>query len=95
MKVAVAASTWPLAAAQLDAGVRDCLLTYAFGWAENMVQAAIKSVPLGQTAGQRLLIRLRPLLLEPVVDEDAWAFSPLGSIAAMRHERLYTRIFRS
>ena len=34
-----------------------CLLAYAFGWAENMVQAALKSVPLGQSAGQRILAR--------------------------------------
>jgi urease accessory protein len=40
------------------ASVRDCLLAYAFGWAENMMQAAIKSVPLGQSAGQRILARL-------------------------------------
>jgi urease accessory protein len=70
-------------------------LAWGWSWLENQVQAAVKIVPLGQTAGQRLLIRLRPLLLEPVKDEDAWAFSPLGAIAAMRHERLYTRIFRS
>ena len=38
--------------------VRDCLLAFAFGWAENMVQAALKSVPLGQSAGQRILARL-------------------------------------
>jgi urease accessory protein len=70
-------------------------LAWSWSWLENQVQAAVKIVPLGQTAGQRLLIRLRPLLLQPVLDEDAWSFSPLGAIAAMRHERLYTRIFRS
>ena len=47
-----------LAASQTAAGVRDCLLAYAFGWAENMMQAALKSVPLGQSAGQRILARL-------------------------------------
>jgi urease accessory protein len=31
--------------------LRECLLAYAFGWAENMVQAAIKSVPLGKARG--------------------------------------------
>jgi urease accessory protein len=70
-------------------------LAWGWSWLENQVQAAVKIVPLGQTAGQRLLIRLRPLLLEPIIDDEAWAFSPLGAIAAMRHERLYTRIFRS
>lgn len=42
-----------LAASQTEAGLGDCLLAYAFGWAENMVQAVIKSKPLAQTAGQR------------------------------------------
>ena len=47
-----------LAASSTQANVRDCLLAFAFGWAENMVQAAIKSVPLGQSAGQRILSAL-------------------------------------
>jgi urease accessory protein len=47
-----------LAASGIDAPVSDCVTTYAFGWAENMVQAAIKSVPLGQSAGQRMLSAL-------------------------------------
>jgi urease accessory protein len=40
-----------LAASDSGASVRDCLLAFAFGWAENMMQAALKSVPLGQSAG--------------------------------------------
>ena len=47
-----------LAASRTQAPVRDALLAFAFGWAENMVQAALKSVPLGQSAGQRILARL-------------------------------------
>ena len=57
------APTWPVAfalAAVRDAArrVRESLLAFAFGWAENMVQAAIKAVPLGQSAGQRMLAAL-------------------------------------
>lgn len=56
------APTYPiafaLAASSTQANVRDCLLAYAFGWAENMAQAAIKAIPLGQSAGQRILSRL-------------------------------------
>jgi len=37
-----------LAASATQAPVRECLLAFAFGWAENMMQAAIKAVPLGQ-----------------------------------------------
>ena len=47
-----------LAASSTQASGRDCLLAFAFGWAENMVQAAIKSVPLGQSAGHRILSAL-------------------------------------
>jgi urease accessory protein len=47
-----------LAASRTGAHVRDIALAYAFGWAENMVQAALKAVPLGQNAGQRILARL-------------------------------------
>jgi urease accessory protein len=78
-------------------------LAWAWSWLENQVQAAVKIIPLGQTAGQRLLIMLRSLLLREGEDsqsskdmqDKAWSFTPLGNIAAMRHERLYTRIFRS
>ena len=54
--------TYPVAmacaAAASGAALTDSLSGFAFGWAENMVQAAIKSVPLGQSAGQRMLARL-------------------------------------
>ena len=90
-----------LAAAQTDAGVRDCLLAYAFGWAENMVQAAIKSVPLGQTAGQRILARLGqhiPAAVQSAIDlpdTERQAFSPMLAILSAQHETQYSRLFRS
>ena len=90
-----------LAAAQTEASIADCLLTYAFGWAENMVQAAIKSVPLGQTAGQRLLARLSqhiPAAVQTAIDlpDDArQAFSPMLAILSAQHETQYSRLFRS
>jgi urease accessory protein len=90
-----------LAASQTDAGVRDCMLAYAFGWAENMVQAALKSVPLGQSAGQRILARLSreiPLAIESAMalsDEDRQAFSPMLAILSSQHEIQYSRLFRS
>lgn len=90
-----------LAAAQTQASVRDCLLTYAFGWAENMVQAAIKSVPLGQTAGQRILARLSqqiPSAVQTAIDlpdDERQAFSPMLAILSSQHETQYSRLFRS
>lgn len=69
-------------------------LGWAFAWLENQVMAAVKIVPLGQSAGQRLLVALRPLLAH-ASEDNPWSFAPLASVLAMRHERQYTRLFRS
>ncbi|WP_460556826.1 urease accessory protein UreF [Comamonas piscis] len=90
-----------LAAHLAGAGPRDALLAYAFGWAENMVQAAIKSVPLGQSAGQRILARLAlaiPGAADHALalgDDERQAFSPMLAILSARHEHQYSRLFRS
>ena len=98
-----------LAASSTGAALRDCLLTYAFGWAENMVQATIKSVPLGQSAGQRILSALAaeiPAAVDYAVSLDSpdrsaglrterQAFSPMLAIRSAQHEIQYSRLFRS
>jgi urease accessory protein len=90
-----------LAAAPLDASVHDVLLAYTFGWAENMVQAALKAVPLGQSAGQRILARLAdaiPAAAQSALDlpdAERQAFSPMLAILSAQHETQYTRLFRS
>jgi urease accessory protein len=93
---------YALAASATQAPVRECLLAYAFGWAENQTQAAIKAVPLGQSAGQRILSQLTAEI-PPAVDhaltldtDDArQAFSPMLAIQSSRHEVQYSRLFRS
>jgi urease accessory protein len=97
--------TYPVAMAcaiaHSDACVNDALLTYGFGWAENMVQAAIKSVPLGQSAGQRMVARLAqamPAAAEQALsltDDTRQAFTPLLAILSAQHETQYSRLFRS
>jgi urease accessory protein len=99
------APLWPLvfalAAARVGAPVHDSLLTFALGWAENMVQAAIKAVPLGQTAGQRLLDALAAALPDAVDSalslppHDRQAFAPMLAILSAQHETQYSRLFRS
>jgi urease accessory protein len=90
-----------LAASATQAPLRDCLLAYAFGWAENMVQAAIKSVPLGQSAGQRILSALTaeiPTAVDHALslnDDGRQAFSPMLAILSSQHEVQYSRLFRS
>lgn len=98
--------TWPvafaLAAAQTAAPVRECVLTCAFGWAENMAQAAIKAVPLGQAGGQRILARLLQAIPAAVdsatialPDHQRQAFNPMLAILSAQHETQYSRLFRS
>ena len=99
------APTWPLAfalaAARSGAAPRDALLAMAFGWAENMVQAAVKAVPLGQSAGQRLLAALAEAIPAAVddalarADDTRQAFTPMLAILSAQHETQYSRLFRS
>lgn len=99
------APTWPvafaLAAAYSGAPLRDVLLSFGFGWAENMVQAAMRSVPLGQSAAQRMLARLIEALPDAVqraaelADEQRQAFTPMLAILSAQHEMQYSRLFRS
>jgi urease accessory protein len=90
-----------LALSRSGASVSQCLQAYAFGWAENMVQAAIKSVPLGQNAGQRILTQLAQHIASAVshamqvTDDTRQAFSPMLAILSAQHETQYSRLFRS
>lgn len=89
------------AAARAGAAPREACLAFAFGWAENMVAAAVKAVPLGQSAGQRMLQRLAQAI--PAAVEQALAtpeparqaFSPMLAILSAQHETQYSRLFRS
>ena len=102
------APAWPLAfalaAALSGAPLREALLAFGFGWAENMVQAAIKSVPLGQSAGQRLLGHLAealPAAVDGAITTAAAGdgarqnLAPMLAIVSARHEAQYSRLFRS
>lgn len=90
-----------LAAAQTGAAERDALLALAFGWAENMVQAAVRCVPLGQAAAQRMLAHLIDAIPHAVdhartlSDAERQAFTPMLAILSAQHETQYSRLFRS
>ena len=89
------------AASRTEAPVRDACLAFAFGWAENMAAAAVKAVPLGQSAGQRILGRLAAEIPPAVdralalADDERQAFSPMLAVLSARHEIQYSRLFRS
>ena len=77
------------------------LLAMLFAWAENQVLVCVKSVPLGQVAGQRLLLSLRAELeaaarhAQSVPDEDMRNWAPGLALLSMQHEVQYSRLYRS
>jgi urease accessory protein len=77
------------------------LLAMLFAWAENQVLVCVKSVPLGQVAGQRMLLSLRADIeaaasfAQTVGDDDMCNWSPGLSLLSMRHEVQYSRLYRS
>lgn len=99
------APLWPtafaLATALAGANAQDALLCFAWGWAENMAQAAMKTVPLGQAAAQRMLARLAEEIPKAVCaavalpDAERQAFAPMLAILSAQHETQYSRLFRS
>jgi urease accessory protein len=95
------ATLFTLAAARWDVSVDHALTGLLWSWLEAQTTAAVKLVPLGQTAGQRLLHRAAddiPALVAFATtcpDDDIGALAPGAAIAAARHEVLETRLFRS
>jgi urease accessory protein len=70
-------------------------------FAANLVSAAIRAVPLGQTEGQRVIANLSPVVEEIAATAATASLDELGGaawradIASMKHETQYTRLFRS
>jgi urease accessory protein len=94
-------TVWAGIAAAWQIDPQAALTAYLWSWAENQVMAALKAVPLGQAAGQRLLAGLGQQIPAVAVDarklpETGWAnFTPAFAIACARHETQYSRLFRS
>ncbi|OGB22164.1 MAG: urease accessory protein UreF [Burkholderiales bacterium RIFCSPLOWO2_02_FULL_57_36] len=89
------------AAVALDVPHQAALLGMMFSWAENQVLVCVKSVPLGQVSGQRLLLSLRPELeaaaqrAQELADDELSNWSPGLSLLSMQHEVQYSRLYRS
>jgi urease accessory protein len=95
------ASAFAFACARWTIEPVACSMTYAWAWAENQVIAAVKLVPLGQSAAQRMLHALCtriPLLVErahKLTDSDIGTSTALSAVASGRHETQYSRLFKS
>jgi urease accessory protein len=88
-------------ATMLDLSKEPCIASYLFAWLENQVASAVKAVPLGQLAGQKIVTSLRNLIPDVVsaalqtLPERFSTFAPQLGILSARHEAQYSRLFRS
>ncbi len=90
-----------LAAAQAQIAPEIAIAAYLQSWSTNLINAGIKLIPLGQTIGQVLLLRLQTPILEATTAILALEEDDLGScnwglsLASMQHQDQYSRLFRS
>jgi urease accessory protein len=89
------------AAVRLGIALPEAAGGFAWVWSQNQVAAAVRLIPLGQTAGQRILARLIDAIPDAVARALALADADIGfsapglALASARHERQYTRLFLS
>lgn len=89
------------AAPVMGMDIEDTLLAYLYSTVSGLVAAGIRLIPLGHTDGQRVINEMKPLLVriakeaETSEEDDIASFAPSIEIRSMRHEHLYTRLFKS
>ncbi|SPL71800.1 urease accessory protein UreF [Acinetobacter stercoris] len=87
--------------ARLGLSENDVLTAYTFTVLENQVLAAVKTVPLGQMSGQRILWHLHGLIPDAIEkalklqDDEISSSLPQYAMLSMQHETQYSRLFRS
>lgn len=95
------AALFALAGASWAIKTDELCSAYVYAWTENQVAAAIKLVPLGQTAGQRILSESTARIPELVKqglslpDSEVGGTAPGQALASALHETQRTRLFRS
>ena len=94
-------TVYSFACVHWDININEAMQGLLWAWCENQVAAAIKLVPLGQTAGQIIMsnaiesISMAVNKAETIEDEDIGLLAPGLAIASALHETQYTRLFRS
>ncbi|MGB0499461.1 MAG: urease accessory protein UreF [Rubricella sp.] len=101
----IATSPYPIAfadaARRLGADPATAITLHLQAFAANLISAGVRLIPLGQTEGQRITTALHAAcadLTRRALDAPLDAIGGAGilsDIAAMRHETLATRVFRS
>ncbi len=90
-----------IVAASIGIDASNAIVGYIYSWLSNLVSAAVRSVPFGQTTGQQIIFRLSPdiysssqLALNLLDNELEWCGWGT-SLASANHETQYSRLFRS
>jgi urease accessory protein len=102
---------WSAATTAWEIEPRESVMGYLWAWAENQVLVAMKAVPIGQSAGQRVLLAMGSRIADVAADlqpngsftdgigensgDDDSNFSPGLAILSSQHETQYSRLFRS
>jgi urease accessory protein len=95
------AIVFAVAAGLAEIDEHTAILGYLHSWASNLVSAGVKLIPLGQTAGQKLMLQLaEPIIISAdrsliLPDDRLFSCSWGLAIASMTHETQYSRLFRS
>jgi urease accessory protein len=90
-----------LAAASSGVPLRPTLIAFFHSIISNLISAGIRTIPLGQTAGQRVLAALQPAVIAAADDTlhrdpgDVGSAAPMTEWTSIQHETQYTRLFRS
>ena len=94
-------TSFACAVARWKISAEPALVAYLWAWLENQVMAALKAVPLGQTDGQRMLLKLGDRLAAIAAraasldDDELGSFAPGLALVSSQHETQYSRLFRS
>ncbi len=95
------AIVFAMAAGLAEMDEQTAALGYAYSWASNGVSAGVKLIPLGQTAGQQLMLRLTEPIAQAadravmVTDDRLFSCNWGLTLASMAHETQYSRLFQS
>lgn len=92
---------YSLAAVRFEIDIDEAALGLCWSWLENQVTVACKTIPLGQTAAQKVMLPMMEKIdqaishAKQIDDQSIGATLPGFAIASALHETQYSRLFRS
>lgn len=90
-----------LATALAEISEKDALSHYLYTQSSLMITTCVKTIPISQTDGQKILFSLHPLFdqmlaeAEALSEDDLCLSAPGFDLRCMQHEKLYSRLYMS